>query len=107
MYLLSGGEGMSLGLATKGILPDFTGTGSGGTTIVTKYAGSVFEIETEMDVIEVNADVITEIVDIETYDDILVEVEMKEDDEITADELTIDVFVESNEIEVEINPCQA
>lgn len=88
---------MSLGLATKGILSDYNGIGSG-TIIVPKYVGSVFEIEAGIDIIEVNAEVISDTITINTSNVIDVEVEMIEDDIVIAEEIII---------EVEVNPCQA
>lgn len=97
---------MSIGLATKGILSDFTGTGTGSGEIVTEYVGSLIEVEIEMDVVEVLAEPISDTISITNSGIITIEIELPEDDEITAEELSVDVSIESNEIEVEVNPCQ-
>lgn len=98
---------MSIGLATKGILPDFTGTGTGSGETIIEYVGSLIEIETEMDVVEVTAEPISDTVSITNSGVITIEIELPEDDVITAEELSVDVSIETNEIEVEVNPCQA
>ena len=72
---------MSLGLATKGILSDYNGIGSG-TIIIPKYVGSVFEIEAGIDIIEVNAEVIRDTITIDTSNVIDVEVDIIEDDTV-------------------------
>jgi hypothetical protein len=96
---------MSLGLATKGILPDFTGTGTGVGETIIEYVGSLIVVEVEMDVVEINAELISDTISVTNSGVITVEVEVVED-QITTEELSVDVFVESNEIEIEVNPCQ-
>ena len=106
MYIISGGEDMSLGLATKGVLPDFTGTGSG-SVVVPEYVSALIDVEVETDIVEVIAETISDTVSITNSGVITIEVELPEDDQITAEELSVDIIIESNEISVEVNPCQA
>lgn len=94
---------MSISLATKGIL---SSGNFGSNLIVTKYLPYVIEVEAEMDVVEIMSELISETVSITNSGVITIEIEIDEDT-ILAEELSIDVFVESNEIEVEVNPCQA
>ena len=92
---------MSLSLATKGVLPDFVGTG--GETI---YVVSLIDVEVEMDAIEINTELISETNSITNSGVITVDVEISEDN-ISTEELSVEVSIEeSNEIEIEVNPCQ-
>lgn len=96
---------MSLALATKGILPDFTGTGTGsgpGET-VTEYVAAIFEVEPVLETVEVDTTVI-EAISVSSSDAITVEIEFPEDDVITAEEISVDVTTESIDITVEVNP---
>lgn len=97
---------MSIGLATKGILSDFTGTGTGSGETIIEYVGSLIEVETELDVVEVTAELISDTVSITNSGVITVDVEIQED-VITPEELSLDIIIESNEISVEVLPCQA
>jgi hypothetical protein len=96
---------MSLALATKGILPDFTGTGTGsgpGETI-TEYVAALINIEPVIETIEVEATVI-DAIDVASSSEITVEIEFPEDDVITAEEISVDVTTESIDITVEVSP---
>lgn len=97
---------MSLALATKGILPDFTGTGSGGSVTVPEYVQAIIDVEVDMDTVEITAEPISDTVSITNAGVITIDVELPEDDAVTAEELSVDVSIESNEIEIEVNPCQ-
>ena len=58
MHKLSDGGHMSLGLATKGILPDFTGTGTGGATI---YVLEDINVEVSLEDVNVQVSLLDDI----------------------------------------------
>lgn len=98
MHILSGGESMSIGLATKGILPDYI--------ILKQYVQSINNIEIGTEIIEVTAELISDTISVTNSGEISVEVEMIESSTVTTGE-SIEVSIEeTSEIEIEVNLCR-
>jgi len=84
---------MSLGLATKGMISDFTGVG-GGTTIVYRYTESLLDIELFInDPVDVLADVDLPVIEVSTESIISVDVDLDEGAEVES--------IENTNVEVE------
>lgn len=92
---------MSLALATKGILPDFTGTGTGtgpGETVI-EYVEGIIDVEVENEIVTIETKEVEAVIDIELTEPDIIEIELIED-ELTEDQ--IEITLESNEITVEV-----
>lgn len=89
---------MSLALATKGMLSDFTGTGGSGET-VTEYVEGIFDVEVGSDLVTIETQEVEAVIDIILTEPEIIEIEIFED-ELTEDQ--IEITLESNEITVEV-----
>ena len=84
---------MSLALATKGMISDFTG--SGGTTIIYRYTTALLDIEIFInDPVEVLADIDLPVIEVSTEDVVNIEVDLDEVVEVgPIENITVEVDI--------------